>query len=72
MPEPYLNYINGAWTPASTAALHENANPADTREVVSVHALSGAEDARARAGGRPGRLPRVARYPRPRPRRLLV
>lgn len=45
MAEAYLNYINGTWVAAAEGALHENVSPADTRDIVSVHAESKAADA---------------------------
>ncbi len=45
MPETFHNYINGAWVPAASGDLHENANPADVRELVSVHSRGGRADA---------------------------
>jgi acyl-CoA reductase-like NAD-dependent aldehyde dehydrogenase len=45
MPDTFHNYINGAWVPASSGELHENANPADIRELVSVHSRAGLGDA---------------------------
>jgi aldehyde dehydrogenase (NAD+) len=45
MVERYDNYINGGWAPAAGGELHENANPADIRELVSVHSRGGRGDA---------------------------
>ncbi len=45
MPDTFHNYINGAWMPAAGGELHENANPADIRELVSVHSRGGRGDA---------------------------
>ncbi len=45
MPDTFHNYINGAWVPAAGGELHENANPADIRELVSVHSRGGRGDA---------------------------
>jgi acyl-CoA reductase-like NAD-dependent aldehyde dehydrogenase len=45
MPDTFHNYINGAWLPAAGGELHENANPADIRELVSVHSRAGRGDA---------------------------
>jgi acyl-CoA reductase-like NAD-dependent aldehyde dehydrogenase len=45
MPDTFHNYINGAWAPASSGELHENANPADIRELVSIHSRGGRADA---------------------------
>jgi aldehyde dehydrogenase (NAD+) len=45
MVERYDNYINGGWAPAAGGELHENANPADIRELVSIHSRSGRADA---------------------------
>ncbi len=47
MPDTFHNYIGGAWVPASNGALHENANPADVRELVSIHSRSARADALA-------------------------
>lgn len=45
MPDTYHNYINGGWVPAASGELHENANPADIRELVSIHSRGGRADA---------------------------
>jgi acyl-CoA reductase-like NAD-dependent aldehyde dehydrogenase len=45
MPDTYHNYINGAWVPAASGDLHQNANPADIRELVSIHSRGGRGDA---------------------------
>ena len=45
MPDTFHNYINGAWVPAAGGELHENANPADIRELVSIHSRGGRADA---------------------------
>lgn len=45
MPDTFHNYVNGAWVPAAGGELHENANPADIRELVSVHSRAGRGDA---------------------------
>ncbi len=45
MVNTFHNYIAGAWTPAAGGELHENANPADIRELVSVHSRSARSDA---------------------------
>jgi acyl-CoA reductase-like NAD-dependent aldehyde dehydrogenase len=45
MPDTFHNYINGVWVPAADGELHENANPADIRELVSVHSRGGRADA---------------------------
>jgi len=47
MPETYHNFIDGRWQAAATAELHENANPADVRELVSVHSRGSRADALA-------------------------
>ncbi len=40
----FRNYIHGAWTEPSTGAYFDNANPADTRDVIGRFPLSGRED----------------------------
>ena len=45
MPDTFHNYINGGWAPAADGELHENANPADIRELVSIHSRGGRADA---------------------------
>jgi acyl-CoA reductase-like NAD-dependent aldehyde dehydrogenase len=45
MPDTFHNYINGGWVPAASGELHENANPADIRELVSIHSRGGRADA---------------------------
>jgi acyl-CoA reductase-like NAD-dependent aldehyde dehydrogenase len=45
MPDTFHNYINGTWTAAADEDLHENANPADIRELVSLHSRGGRADA---------------------------
>ncbi|HUV86018.1 MAG TPA: aldehyde dehydrogenase family protein [bacterium] len=44
MPDTFHNYINGGWVPAD-GELHENANPADIRELVSIHSRGSRADA---------------------------
>jgi aldehyde dehydrogenase (NAD+) len=41
----YQNFIGGEWRPARSGRTFQTLNPADTREVVAQHALSGREDA---------------------------
>ena len=45
MPDTFHNYVNGGWVPAASGELHENANPADIRELVSIHSRGGRADA---------------------------
>jgi acyl-CoA reductase-like NAD-dependent aldehyde dehydrogenase len=45
MHDTFHNYINGAWVAAADGELHENANPADIRELVSIHSRGGRADA---------------------------
>jgi aldehyde dehydrogenase (NAD+) len=41
----YQNFIGGEWAPARSGQTFQTINPADTREVVAEHPLSGREDA---------------------------
>jgi aldehyde dehydrogenase (NAD+) len=43
----YRNFIGGQWTGAASGRTTQTVNPADTREAVAEHPVSGAEDARA-------------------------
>ncbi|MGD8717491.1 MAG: aldehyde dehydrogenase family protein [Candidatus Zixiibacteriota bacterium] len=45
MAERYHNYVNGEWVETRSDEYHQNANPADIRELVSVHSRSGRADA---------------------------
>ena len=57
MPETYHNYINGGWVAAASGELHENANPADIRELVSIHSRGGRADAFAAIGAAKAAFP---------------
>jgi len=45
MPDTFHNYIAGAWVAAADGELHQNASPADVRELVSLHSRGGRAEA---------------------------
>ena len=57
MPDTFHNYVNGAWVAAASGELHENANPADIRELVSIHSRGGRADAFAAIGAAKAAFP---------------
>ncbi|HEX8284878.1 MAG TPA: aldehyde dehydrogenase family protein [Pyrinomonadaceae bacterium] len=67
----YPNYIGGEWVAASSGEWFEDANPADTRDVVGRFPVSGAEDVERAVAAARGAADRWRRLPAPRRAEIL-
>src|SRR5215211_5704378 len=67
----YPNYIGGEWVASSSGEWFEDANPADTRDLVGRFPVSGAEDVEAAVRAAKGAADRWRRLPAPRRAEIL-
>ncbi len=67
----YDNYINGEWVPSASGETFENANPADTRDLVGRFPLSTAEDINRAVEAAKGAAQRWRKTPAPRRAEIL-
>lgn len=72
VPQRYPNYIQGAWVEPSTNRYFPNENPADTRQLLSLHAASGVSDAEAAIVAAHQAFPAWRSMPSPARGRLLA
>lgn len=70
-PQRFLNYIQGSWVEPSTGRFFPNENPADTRQLLSLHAASGISDAEAAITAAHQAFPSWRSLPAPARGRLL-
>src|SRR5687768_4314850 len=67
----YPNYIGGEWVASSSGEWFDDANPADTREVVGRFPVSGAEDVERAVQAAKSAADRWRRLPAPRRAEIL-
>lgn len=65
MAETFKHYTGGKWVAGAEAEFHENANPADIRELVSIHARATRADAEEAVAAAKGAFPAWRATPAP-------
>lgn len=71
MTDPYGNYIDGAWAPATSGKTFENRNPADASDLVGRFADSGPEDLERAVTAARDAFPRWRALPAPKRGEIL-